>query len=959
MKRIFYLLLLFVSLSGVLKAVPAYPGLITTTQPDGTTISYYMKGDENFHFMTSEDGYLIAYNSDNIMEYALINDNYEIVTSGIKVSDVAYRTSKEKRYLKNALKASDVVASLQVASERANARAQQRVAQNGDVPVMRYPLQGNPTSLVILVNFQDVQFTYTRENFDSLLNQKGYAVNRATGSANDFFEGCSFGQFSPEFVVVGPYTLPNTVDYYGKNNTYGDARAQNLIIDACRAADSAGVDFSVYDTDGNKKVDNVFVYYAGFNEAEGAPENTIWPHRSAIVSNQEFDGVKLWDYACTSEMKGNAGSTMCGIGTFCHEFGHVLGLPDFYCTDYSHDEPTLGSWDAMDQGPYNNGGKTPPSYSAYERFFLGWMTPTILEPGYTEVQPLVTTNTAYILSKEPHNLNGARPDPKEFFMIENRQRIGWDSVGLPGEGLLVTHIDYSAAKWLNNNPNNDPNDMGAQIVCASGTTRSPEYNTFPGKANVKTCFLTMKDGYQFPDPLTSIKQDDSSRIISFVYGETPTTPYISKEGDISYFNVPYESEEVREVEIFGHNLVGPVKISLKTGYHFMIREAGSGKGFSREVIAEVNADSTFRCKIEVQYKPRRLSNGEIFEDLLRVDAQNYNIFYNMSGIANKAIKVFPPVAYEAKEITENSFVANWAYQEFATLYYLSVFRIENTPSSEVNGFDSFATGKLSEGWSSNFTESNRQYFGAAKPSVYFKNSTDTLWTEKYFLPVNKISFWVRSVNTIGVLHVDGLVDNQWTSIATFDISAGTKDATLSFDLGEVVCQQFKLYYEITSGTGGLTFDDFTAEYDKTVNFKLDHYEVYDTMAMVGGLEKNATYYYRVQASDKDENNSKVEENITDYSNEISVTLGKVKAEKNVELKLEVTAEGVVIADLGETPKPTAKIFIYTAEGHLVDVIVPEQQKVQLPALPENNIYIIKYSSEGTPNRQGKYAKLFY
>ena len=99
MKRIFYLLLLFVSLSGALKAVPAYPGLITTTQLDGTTISYYMKGDENFHFMTSEDGYLISLNSDNILEYAIINDNFEIVTTGVKASDIAYRTSKEKRYL--------------------------------------------------------------------------------------------------------------------------------------------------------------------------------------------------------------------------------------------------------------------------------------------------------------------------------------------------------------------------------------------------------------------------------------------------------------------------------------------------------------------------------------------------------------------------------------------------------------------------------------------------------------------------------------------------------------------------------------------------------------------------------------------------------------------------------------------------------------------------------------------
>ena len=191
MKKIFYLFLFFVLLPGLLKAVPAYPGLITVTQPDGTTISYYMKGDENFHFITSEDGYLMALNNNNILEYAVLNADFEIVTTGVKASDVQKRTNKEKRFLNNALKVSDFVADLQAASKYASSKVVNRASYNAEVPVKRYPLKGNPTSLVILVNFQDVEFTYTREHFDSLLNQKGYAVNGATGSANDFFEACS------------------------------------------------------------------------------------------------------------------------------------------------------------------------------------------------------------------------------------------------------------------------------------------------------------------------------------------------------------------------------------------------------------------------------------------------------------------------------------------------------------------------------------------------------------------------------------------------------------------------------------------------------------------------------------------------------------------------------------------------------------------------------------------------
>ena len=957
MKKILSFLFLFFSLSVALYAVPAYPGLITKTQPDGTTISYYMRGDENFHFMTSEDGYLVAFNADNILEYAEFNQDMQIVPVGLKVMNIANRTAKEKRYLKNALKASEMLNDLDVVAKRAQQHRAQRVQSEDNVPVQRYPLQGRPTSLVILVNFQNVEFTYPRESFDSLLNQKGYSANGGTGSANDFFEASSFGQFSPEFVIVGPYTLPQTMEYYGKNGAYGDANAQKFVIDACRLADEDGVDFSEYDTDGNGKVDNVFVYYAGYNEAEGGAESSIWPHRSAIVSTQEFDGVRLYDYACTSELKGNKGTTMCGIGTFCHEFGHVLGLPDFYVTDYGHEEPTLGSWDAMDNGPYNNGGKTPPAYSSYERFFLGWLTPIVLEKGVTEVEPLITSNTAYILSKEPHNMNGASPNPNEFFMIENRQHIGWDSVGLPGHGLLVTHIDYNKSSWLNNTPNNKADDMGAQIVCAAENTKMPEYNTFPGKSEVRTCFLTMKDGYQFPDPLTSIIEHDSTKVISFVYGETSTTPYISKNGDISYFNVPFGEVQNRVVEILGRNIVGKVEFKMQSGYHFMIKDADSDAGFSREFTIDVKEDSTFKCNVEIQYKPRRLSNGEIFEDKLIVESDNYIIYYDLSGEAPKAVKVYPPVAYEAKDITEKSFCAHWAHQEFATLYYLSVYEISNTKSVEIEGFDAFGSDEMTEGWTANFKETNRQQYGESRPSIYFKNETDTLWTKKYFFPINKVSFWVRSMNTIGVLHLDGLVNNEWVSLKTFDITAQVKGDIMEFELGDIECQQFKLYYEINTGTGGITFDDFTAECNKTANFKLEKYEAYDTAMVIGGLVEDRVYYYRVQASDKDEENPKIEENITDYSNEIKVVIEKQKAEND--LKVSIATDGFVLVDLESAPKANYYLYIYTIEGQLVDVITPNEQEVVLPKLEDGKIYIIKYSEKDKVRRKDKVAKIFY
>jgi len=254
-------------------------------------------------------------------------------------------------------------------------------------------------------------------------------------------------------------------------------------------------------------VDNVFIYYAGYNEAEYGPENSIWPHRWAVQPGQNylglpnpviFDGKIVYDYACTSELKGNTGSTMCGIGTFSHEFGHVIGMPDYYHT--LEDKNTLNYWHIMDSGAYLNGGKTPPAYSAYDRFFLGWLIPEELRaPDNKSLYPLVHSisaienaeKQAYLLSAASHNLDGGNPAPKEFYIMEYRKKTGWDAF-LPAEGLLFWHIDYDQTAWADNRPNN-----------YSGTTQTPDshmrvylqplegYTTTPGTAFTSGAFTPL------------------------------------------------------------------------------------------------------------------------------------------------------------------------------------------------------------------------------------------------------------------------------------------------------------------------------------------------------------------------------------------------------------------------------------------------------------------------------------
>ena len=314
----------------IASAAPAYPGLITVSQADGTEIFFYLHGDEHFSYMTSSDGYLLARNEAGIMEYGDFSNGKYVVPTGIKANNELNRSLTEQMYVRGLAKADAIASRLDMAAR------QQRMKAEGMRPVQKFPKQGSPRTIIILVGFRDKPFTRSRKEFEDLANKINYSDNGGTGSIKDYFIEASFGKFQPQFDVYGPYTLPNNAEYYGKRNgTQKDQHAPEMIIDACNAAYNAGVDFSQYDTDGNGSIDNVFVYYAGHNEAEGGGDNTIWPHRSYILGSYVYNGKSLVDYACTSEYSGNYGSYMCGIGTFCHEFSHVVGLPDFYDTDYS------------------------------------------------------------------------------------------------------------------------------------------------------------------------------------------------------------------------------------------------------------------------------------------------------------------------------------------------------------------------------------------------------------------------------------------------------------------------------------------------------------------------------------------------------------------------------------------------------------------------------------------------
>jgi M6 family metalloprotease-like protein len=480
--------LFFAIITLPLFAVGAYPWPVNMLQPDGSLISIQLSGDEFYHFQTTEDGYPVKKSAAGYFKYATIDSSGKFVESIFIAKNINRRTKREVEFLKTISKADEQVRIKQLSATRST---QMRVKSSVATMQKTFPTTGFSKSIIILVNFSDNNFSVSNPNaaFTDLLNQSGYIANGGTGSAKDYFLSASMGAFSPQFDVVGPYTLPHPLAYYGKNDVSGnDTLPRQMVIDACTLASQNGVKFSQYDADGDGRVDNVFIYYAGYNEAEHGDANTIWPHKWELKNySTRFNGKIIYDYACTSELKGYSGTNMCGIGTFCHEFGHVLGLPDYYDTS-GNNHATLGVWNIMSSGNYNNNGRTPPTYSCYDRFFLNWLTPQEVDstseltllPTYQGTTPLGTTNQqSYLFSSATHNLNGSSPNPGEFFMVEYRKKTGWDTY-LPAEGMLVWHIDYDQAAWDGNTPNNYTGStqtagshMRVYIQPLSGSTATP------------------------------------------------------------------------------------------------------------------------------------------------------------------------------------------------------------------------------------------------------------------------------------------------------------------------------------------------------------------------------------------------------------------------------------------------------------------------------------------------------
>lgn len=533
MKRILLMALVVLTSCSLAWSIPARPGKVKVTQPDGTQLTIQLHGDEYRHFTTTADGYTVVKAADGFYYYAVKNGT-ELLPSQYVARDAEQRTVAENLYLAGSKKR--IVADMTPEQKEFQQRGRSLWAS----PMMKAPGSKAPNKarydyskfkgLIVLIEWSDRKFTRedTKELFEQMVNQKnytGYQDNlidkyvECTGSVTDYFYDNSNGVFQPQFDIAGPVQ----VNYSCTSTNGGQNYNFKNVIQSALQQINPDINFADYDENNDGRVDMVYFLFAGYaSSSEGNDTRYVWPHASSLAyyTDLRFDNKRFSRYACSTEFDGFEAYDqvdLCGIGTICHEFSHVLGLMDHYDADYedgggqSYDP---GSWDIMAGGNHNNSSRTPAGYNAFEKYTLGFMP----APEVLDMEGKDYSLGALNVSNKAYRINTS--NTKEYFLVENRQNTRWDAA-LPGHGMLVWRADSTNSYvWTNNEVNNNPKHNYFELIRATPTGGDTSGDPFPGKGLVEDLTndsepanLLSWAGKRSAITLTKIKENDG--IITF------------------------------------------------------------------------------------------------------------------------------------------------------------------------------------------------------------------------------------------------------------------------------------------------------------------------------------------------------------------------------------------------------------------------------------------------------------
>ena len=666
-------------------AMPAKPGWHTMYQSDGTTVQVQAVGNAFNSALLTTDGLMVARGADGDFYY---KSSVTGLTT-VRAHEPAERTPAETAFI-GAQRASLTMPAKTFPRWRGKGRGV-TFGVGGSNEESGVPAIGSRKIPIILVEFKDKKFNNTRQGIiDAMLT--------GNESVGQYFRDQSNGLYEPDFEVYGIYGLSQNREFYGGHS--GDDNDKGLgylVTEACELAAADGVSFKPYDTNNDDYCDVVIVIYAGVGEAQASwnhPE-AVWPCNwnlsSAAYYSQGGNGAfspnpgdPLVDtFAVFNELHGSNddGSTIDGIGTFAHEFGHCLGLPDFYDTGGGN-HYGMGDWDIMCMGCYNNDGFTPPGYTAYEKNFMGWIEYVNPTPGTYYTLPVwnqksaATDKAVRIVS----NLN-----QNEFFVIENRKRQGWDRY-LPGDGLFITHITYNADRWWSDSPNNEdiqlmtfvPADNSLSYYDEStdlwpqGSNNAFTNNSTPPARLYMNARgnITGNAGYLNKPVTEMVLNADGTASFWYMKGSA-TSPVISVSADqLNCGDVMINNSVTKTINVYGQALTGNVNLTLN--------DPNGVFTVNPSVIS--SSDAALGKTVTVTFAPNAIQDYTATLTLSSAGAQSVNVQLTGHGL----IEGFAPVMLPADSayINLTQFRADWTDQTPAANVASYTLEVRNKPDFE-------------------------------------------------------------------------------------------------------------------------------------------------------------------------------------------------------------------------------------------------------------------------------------
>lgn len=525
---------------------------VQVRQADGTIITVILRGDEHINWYTTLDGVLLVQGADNNYYIGKVEKSGNLIATKQLAHEAQTRSQAERNLIAKQDKEKFFAYVNKIAEESENAYdnsplTRGPIVDSGYKGVPYFPHTGSPKALVILAEFQDTTFTIqdTKKVFTNyLMNEDHFTDKRYNQDQNykgvrGYFKDCSYGKFTPVFDVVGPIKLPKAHAVYGAGND----RMDLLLADACAAVDGM-VDFTKYDANNDGIVDLVYVIYAGHSaNTSGNKATNIWPKSGTITISNKFDGKSIRRYGVSNELNGSEKTSknnkkINGIGLFCHEFSHTLGLPDIYAynTDAENqDNQGMEYWDVMDGGTGIRGGRVPASYLAWEREVMGWMNIDELKNDITinNLKSIDNGGKAYKIVN-PKNSN-------EYIVLQSIQKVAWNQGwgdNTYGKGLFAYRISYKSDKVnifdypnnLKGKPRVIPIPADGKILAAANAggklnvyTAQLNGDPYPYNGINKIDNFTMYDGTILKWSIYDIVENDAERYVSFKFKNNETT----------------------------------------------------------------------------------------------------------------------------------------------------------------------------------------------------------------------------------------------------------------------------------------------------------------------------------------------------------------------------------------------------------------------------------------------------